>query len=338
MQQDMGQMGPQGGPAEPGSLSQAAQRMDPAEVQRSIRELSARIRQLEDQAKQVSAPFLMESVLREAGDLRLQSVKAAERTYNDAVEAAEQEAKRILDEAEQRAASVIEEAQAEGERRAQEYLEQARQEADRIRRGAIEAQTQTRHELERVSAEFNTFVKRLIERTATEHAATEAIAEPEPEPIRLSMPTPMIAPAAAAPAAPVAPIAPAAAPEVEAELEDEAPAPLGFGIGHDDPWKGRFDGDSDGESDSGFASFDTPASTSNAPDADWGADWAEQLKRVPSVEPAPARGSEPVAEIESTEAKADEPKSVEAQPAAPTPKEGFKLPSWLPSWGRPSSS
>ena len=299
MQDNLEQTGQQGGAAEPvpnGLPQFGPNRMESPEAQGSIRELSDRIRQLEEQARQISAPFLMESALREAGELRLQAVKAAERTYNDAVQAAEQEAKRILDEAEVKAAELIDQAHAEGERRAEELLEQARREANGIRQGAVQAQTETRRELERLSAEFNAFVQRLLERSTPAHTTLEPIAQP-------AEPTPEPTVASAAVAAEgfgsfegpdtfrdedheAAPPEPATVASTFAEAS--APEPADF----------------------------EPVAVAAAPDTDWGADWADQLHQVTPVELEPAAASEASA--------------AKDKPEDPGEQDGFKLPSWLP--------
>jgi vacuolar-type H+-ATPase subunit H len=299
VQYDLDPAGQQSGTAElspSGSPQPGASASDPAEAQRSMRDLTARIRQLEEQARQVSASFLMESALREAGELRLQSVKAAERTYTDAVKAAEQEAKRILDEAEQKAAELIEQAHAEGERRAEELLDQARQEAGRIRQGAYQAQTETRRELERVSTEFNAFVQRLIERTTVDSPAPDS----SPEPTAQSIAPPIAEPAIGS-----------------AALASESFGPS-EGIGTDDGSGVKVQPEPTPAAPTIAEAPNPEPAVASAPNTDWGADWADQLRQVPSIEPEPAAAS-------------DEPPPPGDKPEDPGQKDGFKLPSWLPS-------
>ena len=198
---------------------------DPVQEQPSIQELSARIRQLEEQARKVSAPFLIESALREAGELRSQSIEAAERTYNDAVQAAEQEAHRILEEAEKQAAQTIVQAEAEGRRRIDEILAHARQEAAAIRASSIEQEVQTHQELERVSAEFGQFIKRLLDRSSLDSTVRTPAGESSAAPVLLAPPPPASAPApveepVAAPTLSVEP-APASAPGPTADWSDD---------------------------------------------------------------------------------------------------------------------
>ena len=61
-----------------GSFSRVPSGLDPTEVYSSFLRMSARLRQLEEQAQRVSAPYLLEAAMREASEVRTQSVQAAE--------------------------------------------------------------------------------------------------------------------------------------------------------------------------------------------------------------------------------------------------------------------
>ena len=141
--------------------------LDPTQVYSYFIRMSARIRQLEEQTKQVSAPFLLEAALREATEIRTQSAQAAERTYNEVVRAAQDEAAHIKREAEQQANEAMQAARAslgEVQRQADELVGQARQEAEQIRREADTCNEQAEQELERLCVDFANFLQRMLDR------------------------------------------------------------------------------------------------------------------------------------------------------------------------------
>jgi len=150
-----------------GSFDRVPSGLDPTQVYSYFLKMSARLRQLEEQARRVSAPFLLEAALREAADVRTQSAQATERAYNDIMRTAQQEAARLRTEAEQQSTRMLEEArvgQADAQRRADELLEQARRDAARIRREAGEWTANAEQELERLSVDYAGFLQRLLER------------------------------------------------------------------------------------------------------------------------------------------------------------------------------
>jgi hypothetical protein len=199
MQEDVGQEAHQDGNAEEPlatGFGQAFSVVEANDVQLSICQLSARIEQLEERAKQVSASFVMEAALRETAELRAHSMRAAERSYNEIVQAAEQEGERICHEAEQRAAEII---------------EHGHQRAEEIRQQAVERSQSVRQELDRIAQEFNAFLERVRERA--DHELERLEREPE-------------RPAAAVGfAAAENPFAPMPAPSEPAPMPQHEPAP-----------------------------------------------------------------------------------------------------------------
>ena len=179
-----------------GSFDRVPSGLDPTQVYSYFLKMSARLRQLEEQARRVSAPFLLEAALREAADVRTQSAQATERAYNDIMRTAQQEAARLRTEAEQQSTRMLEEArvgQADAQRRADELLEQARRDAARIRREAGEWTATAEQELERLSVDYAGFLQRLLERrragggapgdgAATMPAPEDAVAAPTSTP------------------------------------------------------------------------------------------------------------------------------------------------------------
>jgi F0F1-type ATP synthase membrane subunit b/b' len=150
-----------------GSFDRVPSGLDPTQVYSYFIRMSARIRQLEEQTKQVSAPFLLEAALRESTEIRTQSAQAAERTYNEVGRAAQEEAARIKREAEQQANEAMQTARAslgDVQRQADELINQARQEAEQVRREADTFNEQAEQELERLCVDFANFLQRMLDR------------------------------------------------------------------------------------------------------------------------------------------------------------------------------
>ena len=175
-----------------GSFNRVPSGLDPTQVYSYFLKMSARISQLEEQARRVSAPFLLESAMREAAEVRTQAAQAAERTYNEIVQAAQQETERIRAEAQRQAAQIIEEGRASiagAQRQAEEIIEQARQEAARIRREAEEQNERDEQEFERLCVDFAAFLQHLLDRRkGASAAAVGDTARPAPPSIEPAPP------------------------------------------------------------------------------------------------------------------------------------------------------
>jgi hypothetical protein len=209
-----------------GGFGRVPSGLDPTQVYDCFFRMSARIRQLEERAREVSAPFLLEAALREAAEVRTQSAQAAERTYNEIVQAAQQDGERLRGEAEQQASRMVRAARGELDdvrREADALLEQAREEAARIRREAEGWNQQAEQDLERLSVDYADFLQRLLERRKAFGVSEES--GPSGPPVGAAAP-------AAASEHTGAPMASAAAPaDVEPEPVEkmEPAAPLGNG-------------------------------------------------------------------------------------------------------------
>jgi hypothetical protein len=220
-----------------GGFGRVPSGLDPTQVYDCFFRMSARIRQLEERAREVSAPFLLEAVLREAAEVRTQSAQAAERTYNEIVQAAQQDGERLRGEAEQQASRMVRAARGELDdvrREADALLEQAREEAARIRREAEGWNQQAEQDLERLSVDYADFLQRLLERRKAFGVSEES--GPSGPPVGAAAPAaasehtgaPMASAAAPADVAPAEPLTPAVEPEPVEKMEPAAP----LGNGH----------------------------------------------------------------------------------------------------------
>jgi F0F1-type ATP synthase membrane subunit b/b' len=147
--------------------------LDPSQVYNHFITSMSRIKQLEEQASRISAPFLIERALRDAAEIRTQASQSAERAYNAIVKGAEEEAERLQAQARESADASVEQTRAtvgEAQREADQILARARAEADEIRQQAQTALVETEQELERLVAGF---LQRLLDRREA-RAATEA--------------------------------------------------------------------------------------------------------------------------------------------------------------------
>lgn len=150
-----------------GSFGRVPNGLDPTQVYSYFLKTSARLRQLEEQARQSSAPYVLEAALREATEARTQAAQAAERSYNDIVKAAQQEADRIRAEAEEAASAIREQARAQtagADLEAERIRQQAREEAAQVRRQALERNEHDEQELERLCVDFANLLQRLLDR------------------------------------------------------------------------------------------------------------------------------------------------------------------------------
>ena len=303
-----------------GSFSRVPNGLDPTQVYSYFLRMSAKVRQSEEQARQVSAPFILEAALREATEVRTQAAQAAERAYNEMVRGAQQEGDRIAAEAQQRAQAAVEEARASlaaVEQEAERTREQAREEAMRIRRQALERNEQDEQELERLCVDFANLLQRLLDRrkAASEETArgpaTAPVAAPfapspapaEERPAPVPMPVPLTATEPVRSSAPT-PMSPPAAEEPRPMFRQE-------GEHAADEWPGE-----------------TRAETRSQPTAGeaWPDDWSFATPGAPPAPPSPPTA----ARSEPAHAEDDPPRREEQQGrGAPDGQGGFRLPSWL---------
>ena len=110
--------------------------LDPDQVFALFTKFMSRVDQVEQQAKRVSAPFVMEVTLHEAATICARATEASERAYQDIVGAAQEEAERVRSTAQRRADEILRSAreelaraQAAAEQEATRILEQAKHEA-----------------------------------------------------------------------------------------------------------------------------------------------------------------------------------------------------------------
>lgn len=298
--------------------------LDPGQVYNHFITTMSRIKQLEAQASRVSAPFLIESALRDAAEIRTHASQTAERAYNAIVKGAEEEAERLRDQARESADASVEQTRAtvgEAQREADQLLARARAEADQIRQQAQTSIVETEQELERLIAGF---LQRLIDRrearTATEAPTgmTSPVASAGPEPTGADE-LPARESIAVTPT-PTEPPTHASAPPIGSSAEPSnppSPSPTST------VWIAR------------PAATDQPspvAAAANAPVAE------EPPLAQPSPRPLMAAAIERARDQSATEPPPDP--SHQDQPAAspvqPTPppaekkeSSGFKLPSWL---------
>jgi hypothetical protein len=283
-----------------GSFGRVPSGLDPTQVYSYFLKMSARLRQLEEQARRVSAPFLLEAALREAADVRTQSAQAAERAYNDIVRTAHQEAGRLRNEAEQQAARMLEEARAslaDAQRRADELLQQARRDDARIRREAGEWTTNAELELERLSVDYAGFLQRLLERRQAGGSA--------PGEGAVTVPTPEAA--AAAPTSERTAARPSPNQTTSQPPEHPSPAPPPSAIV---------------EPTQRATPAEPPREEASAREAE-----AAQRAQPPSPQPGPVAGS--TNGRRDREPDLDHPAHPEK--SADQDKGGFRLPSWLDS-------
>lgn len=322
-----------------GSFSRVPNGLDPTQVYSYFLKVQARLRQLEEQAKQSSAPFILEAALREAAEARSQAAQAAERTYNDIVRVAQQEgeraraegrqdADRVRAEAQQQAQATLAEARASVstvEQESERLRAEARDDAARIRRQAVERNEQDEQELERLCVDFANLLQRLLDRRKAaaddaEHAAvppgpagsppparpeerpTPTIAAPSPAPAGAPRPISNLAPAAPGPAAPSAPpLVPPPAPV--------SPGPAASGDEHhDESWAAELRSE--------------PRANPAAAEA-WPDDWSFAKPGDPAPAAADAEHEAPRPQV--ADADHDEPPRKSAQDGP----RGFRLPSWL---------
>ena len=314
-----------------GSFSRVPNGLDPTQVYSYFLKTQARLRQMEEQAKQTSAPFILEAALREAAEARTQAAHAAERTYNDIVRAAQQEAERLRTEArqdaertraeaQQQAQAAVEEARgslANVEQEAEHIRAEAREEASRIRQQAVERNEQDEQELERLCVDFANLLQRLLDRrkAASEETARGPAAPPvaatfapnpapaEERPAPVPMPVPLTATEPVRSSAPT-PMSPPAAEEPRPMFRQEEEHAS-------DEWPGE-----------------TRAETRSQPTAGeaWPDDWSFATPAAPPTPPTPPTA----ARSEPTHAEDDPPRREEQQGrGAPDGQGGFRLPSWL---------
>jgi hypothetical protein len=232
-----------------GSFDRVPSGLDPTQVYSYFLKVSAQIAQLEERTRQVSAPLVLEAAMREAAEIRTQSAQAAERAYNEIVQAARQESERVRMEAEQNTNTMLTEARsglANVQRQAEELLESARQQAGRVRQQAWEDNQSAEQELERLCVDLAALIQRMLDRRKSladdmspeaPAAAQAAIATPGPVPtpeqqpsVPLVAPQPNVSPPVASPpttwpqAGPNASVSPPATPQPPAGPQNQ-PAP-----------------------------------------------------------------------------------------------------------------
>ena len=303
--------------------------LDPSQVYNHFITTISRIKQLEEQASRVSAPFLIESALRDAAEIRTQASQSAERAYNAIVKGAEEEAERLRGQARAAADASAEQTRAtvsEAGREADQVLAQARAEADQIRQQAQTSIVETEQELEQL---VSGFLQRLRDRRETVTAieapidttSSDASSAPEPTgadepPARESSPsTPT----------PADPPTHASAPSISTAAEppaapSRAPTPP--------VWRAR-PAVTDQPSPSPVAA---PAMSVSAPVVE------EPQPAQPSPRPLMAAAFERARDQNATEppsdvSRQDQPATSSDQPTPPPAEKkessGFKLPSWL---------
>lgn len=150
-----------------GGFDRVPMGLDPTQVYSHFLKMSAQLAQLEERAKQVSAPLVLEAALREAADVRTQSAQAAERSYNEIVQAAQKESEQLRADAERQATGMLGEARsglADVQKQAQELLETARLEASRVQNQVREDNESAEQELERLCVDLAALIQRMLER------------------------------------------------------------------------------------------------------------------------------------------------------------------------------
>lgn len=194
-----------------GGFTRVPNGLEPTEVYSYFLRLTARLHELEERARQTSAPFVLEAALREAAEIRSQHAAAAERTYNEMVSAAQQESAGLRGTAQRQADEALYQARAQAE----ETLSSARAQAEQLEREAAERTEQAEAELERLCVDYASFLQRLLERRKGQAGTAPVAAMVGAAPVPTPAPGPApVAPArgdeyaASAPAAP-APAAPA---------------------------------------------------------------------------------------------------------------------------------